>query len=80
MSTANKEIERLYTKLAISTRKAERLEYIRSLLGELRTMAQAERCEMVAYLIEMAYIEASDILRGVRSPGPSQSSGKRKVA
>ena len=35
---------------------------------------------MVAYLIDMAYIEASDILRGVRSPGPSQSNGKRKVA
>lgn len=80
MLTVNKEIECLYDNLTIRKRKAEKLEYIRSLLGELRTMAQAERCEMVAYLIEMAYIEASDILRGVRSPGPSQSSRKRKVA
>ena len=36
------------------------------MLGQLRTMAEAERCDMLAYLIEMAYVEASDIIRGER--------------
>lgn len=44
-------------------RKRERLEYIRSLLGELRTMAVADNEPLLGYLIEMAYIEASDMLR-----------------
>ena len=50
----------------VSRRRAESLEYLRSMLGQLREMAQAERADMLAYLIEMAYLEASDILRGVR--------------
>ena len=32
----------------------------------MRTMAEAERCDMLAYLIEMAYVEVSDIIRGER--------------
>ncbi len=36
------------------------------MLGQLRTMAEAERCDMLVYLIDMAYIEASDIIRGER--------------
>lgn len=44
----------------------ERLRYIQAMLGELRVMADAERFDMVTYLIEMAYIEASDIARGQR--------------
>jgi hypothetical protein len=47
-------------------RRAETIEYLRSMLGQMRTMAQAERCDMLAYLIEMAYLEASDIMRGDR--------------
>lgn len=39
------------------------LEYVRSILGELRTIAQIKRHKMAAYLIEMAYIEVSDVLR-----------------
>lgn len=39
---------------------------MQSMLGQLRTMAEAERCDMLAYLIEMAYVEASDIIRGER--------------
>lgn len=51
---------------AIKTRRTETLDYMQSMLGQLRTMAQAERCDMLAYLIEMAYVEASDIIRGDR--------------
>ena len=44
----------------------ERIRYIQSMLGELRSMAEGERCDMLTYMIEMAYIEASDIVRGQR--------------
>ena len=48
----------------IARRRAESLEFIQSMLGQLRTMAQAERLDGLAYFIEMAYVEASDIVRG----------------
>ena len=47
-------------------RHTDTLDYLQSMLGQLRTMAEAERCDMLAYLIEMAYVEASDIVRGAR--------------
>ena len=50
----------------VSRRRAESLDYLRSMLGQLRDIAQGERADMLAYLIEMAYVEASDILRGAR--------------
>ena len=57
-----------------SARRPETLDYIQAMLGQLRLMAEAERYDMLAYLIEMSYIEASDILRGERPErigGPS---------
>ena len=56
-------------------RRTETLDYMQSMLGQLRTMAEAERCDMLAYLIEMAYIEASDIIRGARPARIGRSSG-----
>ena len=50
----------------IIRRRTETLDFMQSMLGQLRTMAEAERCDMLAYLIEMAYVEASDIIRGER--------------
>ena len=47
-------------------RRLESIVYIQQMLGELRTMAEVERCDMLTYLIEMAYVEAGDIRRGVR--------------
>ena len=47
-------------------KRSDTLYYIQSMLGQLRTMAEAERCDMLSYLVEMAYIEASDIVRGER--------------
>ena len=47
-------------------RRTETLDYMQAMLGQLRTMAEAERCDMLAYLIEMAYVEVSDIVRGER--------------
>ena len=53
-------------------RRTDTLDYIQSMLGQLRTMADAERCDMLAYLIEMAYVETSDIIRGERPLRVSQ--------
>jgi len=47
-------------------RRTETLDYMQSMLGQMRTMAEAERCDMLAWLIEMAYVEVSDIIRGDR--------------
>lgn len=44
----------------------EKIAYIRQLLGELRVMAEQQRCFMLCYLIEMAYVEAGDIQLGVK--------------
>lgn len=52
--------------LAEKARRTDNLDYIQSMLGQLRQMAEVERCDMLAYLVEMAYIEASDIIRGAR--------------
>ncbi len=45
---------------------AETLAYLHQMLGELRAIAEAEHYDMLAYLIEMAYIEVNDIVRGKR--------------
>ena len=55
---------------------SETLVYIQTLLGQLRGMAQAERYDMLAYLIEMAYVEASDIMRGERPPRSMGNEGR----
>jgi hypothetical protein len=39
------------------------LEYVKAMLAQLRAMAEAEKCDMLAYLIEMAHLEASETLR-----------------
>lgn len=59
-------------------RRTDTLDYMQSMLGQLRTMAEAERCDMLTYLIEMAYVEASDIIRGERPARVQQ--GDRKGA
>lgn len=50
-------------------RRAETLDYLQGMLAQLRTMAEAEQCDMLAYLIEMAYLEVTDIVRGERPLG-----------
>jgi hypothetical protein len=44
----------------------ENVTYIRQMLAQLRAVADAEGCDMLCYLIEMAYIEAGDIQLGRR--------------
>jgi hypothetical protein len=47
-------------------RRTDALDYMQSMLGQLRTMAEAERYDFLAYLVELAYVEAGDIARGDR--------------
>ena len=53
-------------------RRVEKLDYMHAMLGELRSMAQSERCEMLAYLIGMAHAEATDLVRGEQAGKPSK--------
>ena len=64
----------------IIRRRTETLDFMQSMLGQLCTMAEAERCDMLAYLIEMAYVEASDIIRGDRPARVQQSFRKPNAA
>ena len=43
------------------------IEYIKSMLLELRGMSEANRDDMLTYMIEMAYMEASDRLREIHA-------------
>ena len=45
-----------------SAQRGETLEYLQAMLGQMRSMAEAERCDMLAYLIEMAYVEVSELV------------------
>lgn len=47
----------------------ETLEYIQAMTDEMATMAKRENCEVVAYLLELASIEASKVLRASQSAG-----------
>ncbi len=45
------------------TKEMQTLDYIQSALLSCREQAAGDRHVMLAYLIEMAYVEASDLLR-----------------
>ncbi|MEQ1955773.1 hypothetical protein [Mesorhizobium sp. CN2-181] len=44
----------------------DKLLHVHSMLRELKTIVEAERCDMLAHLIEMACLESADMLRGSR--------------
>lgn len=50
-----------------SERRAETLNFIQSMLMQLNQMALGERHDMLAYLIEMAYLECGDLVRSEHS-------------
>ena len=53
--------ERVQT--AATQRKADRLDYVRQMLRELRDMTAAEDEQFIAYIIGMAYAATSDLIR-----------------
>ena len=44
----------------IDGNRADKLDYIRTMLAELREMALSVDSQMLSYLIEVAYLEAND--------------------
>ncbi len=67
-------IDRLKDGVAPTTRSVQNLIYVRQMLGELRQVAEAEDAQMLCYLIEMAMMEASDL---VEAGGRSGHVGRR---
>ena len=55
-------------------RTEQNIAYIKQILGELRGVAQSENADVLCYLIEMAYLEAGDVLAGTRPLGAVKSS------
>lgn len=42
------------------------LDYLQSQVGELRSMAEANKLDLITYFLEMAYAELSDTVRKER--------------
>jgi hypothetical protein len=59
-------------------KRVEALEYVRSMLGELNDICRHERFDMIAYLLEMACVEAADMLG--REAAPRRRKGRPRVA
>lgn len=45
-----------------TTRSYQNLVYVRQMLRELRNVAEGEEAQMLCYLIEMAMMEANDLI------------------
>lgn len=63
------------TTLDMKKRRSDQLDYVQSMLAQLRVMAETDGHDMLAYLIEMACIEASDALRNASVLGFRQDQG-----
>ena len=55
----------------------EKVAYIKEMLAELRGVAAQEGADMLRYLIEMAFVEAGDILSGKRQLSFSDAEGNK---
>ena len=53
------------------TKEMQTLDYVQSVLLSCRDQAAGDRHVMLAYLIEMAYVEASDLLRRLNEAAKS---------
>jgi len=57
----------------------DNLDYLHAMLGELRALAEGGKQQMLAYLIDMAYIEAGDLIRARHTPAAEKSGiGKKE--
>lgn len=46
----------------------EKLRYIQSMIREVRDLSATEKCSLVTYFLELAYIEISDQIRKSHKP------------
>ncbi len=61
----------------VEMERRENISYIRQLVGELRLIARRENADMLGYFLEMAYMEAGDLLAGKQTlPQQRRTSGK----
>lgn len=56
----------------------DQLQYVQSLLRELHGLTVTE--EMLSYFIEMAYLEASDVIRGIHAAETAETQPLRRAA
>lgn len=56
------------TDTAARERLKDRMLHLHSTVRELGRIAKGERCEFLAHLLDMAYIESGDVLRRLNSP------------
>jgi hypothetical protein len=61
-------------------RRAENLNFIQSMLLQLNQMALGDRQHMLAYLIEMAYIECGDRIRADHAPSSVEEYQRHSAA
>lgn len=63
---------------AVEVSLRDTLDYLRSILSELSVIARRQRLDMLAYLIEMARVEATDAL--ARENAPARGTRTRRKA
>jgi hypothetical protein len=57
--------------------RADTIDYLQSMLGQLKMMADSEGFDMLAYLIDMAHLEARDLDRLNQPAGQGGPDRKR---
>ena len=57
----------------------ENIAYLRQMLAELAHVARNERAELLAYLLEMAFTEASDLLSSTAVKGERDQTARMAV-
>jgi hypothetical protein len=57
----------------------ENIAYVRQMLAELAHVARNERAELLAYLLEMAFTEASDLLSSSAVKGERDQTARMAV-
>lgn len=55
----------------------DNIAYIRQLVGELRQIAGREHADLLCYFLEMAYMEAGDMLAGKPAAPPRRASARQ---
>jgi hypothetical protein len=57
--------------------RADTIDYLQSMLGQLKMMADSEGFDMLAYLIDMAHLEARDLDR-LNQPAGQGGPGRKR--
>ncbi len=52
---------------AKQSERREKLEYMQSMIRELRDLSAPQKCDMVTYFLELAYIETCDVIRTIHA-------------